>query len=75
MLKSNLVISHCGAGTILDSLRCHKPLVAVINNTLMGNHQIQMAQKFADLGKILFVESPEELIDNVIYIYIYILYC
>jgi len=36
--SADFIISHCGAGTILEALRLNKSLLAVINNSLMNNH-------------------------------------
>ncbi|CAI4063095.1 hypothetical protein SUVZ_07G1990 [Saccharomyces uvarum] len=47
---SNLVISHAGTGSILDSLRLNKPLIVCVNDSLMDNHQQQIADKFVALG-------------------------
>jgi len=36
---SDLVVSHCGAGTLLEGLRSdHAHHIAVVNETLMDNH-------------------------------------
>ena len=47
--KSDLVISHCGAGILLESLRANKTselkttCIAVVNESLMNNHQAEIA--------------------------------
>eukprot|EP01117_Protostelium_nocturnum_P006924 TRINITY_DN2483_c0_g1_i1.p2 TRINITY_DN2483_c0_g1~~TRINITY_DN2483_c0_g1_i1.p2 ORF type:complete len:408 (-),score=77.88 TRINITY_DN2483_c0_g1_i1:2247-3470(-) len=46
--EANLVISHAGAGSILDSLLSGKPTIAVPNEELMNNHQVQLAQTLAN---------------------------
>lgn len=43
---ADLVISHAGTGSILDSLRLKKPLIVCVNDRLMDNHQQQIADKF-----------------------------
>jgi len=43
--KSDLVICHAGAGSVLETLWAKKQCVVVINEKLMGNHQIELAKK------------------------------
>ena len=51
--ESSLVISHCGAGTLLEVLRAQKPLsIGVVNETLMDNHQAELADQLAEEGYI-----------------------
>ena len=50
---SDLVISHCGAGILLESLRApHTQCVAVINDSLMHNHQMELADQLTTGGYI-----------------------
>ena len=53
MTSSDLVISHCGAGTISEVLKLKKPLIVVVNETLMGNHQSELAEVLAEQGCLL----------------------
>lgn len=46
--NADLVISHSGAGSCLEVLSHKKPLIAVINEDLMENHQYELAKKLAD---------------------------
>lgn len=45
ILKSDLIISHAGSGTCLEVLKLGKKLIAVINEDLMDNHQLELAEK------------------------------
>ncbi|KAK4517730.1 uncharacterized protein ATC70_001072 [Mucor velutinosus] len=45
MEQADVIISHAGAGTILQALRMkNKKLIIVVNMSLMDNHQYQLAQ-------------------------------
>ena len=48
--KADLIISHAGAGTILEALRMGKRLVIVPNQALMDNHQLELAEELDRLG-------------------------
>ncbi|KAH8829678.1 glycosyltransferase family 1 protein [Flagelloscypha sp. PMI_526] len=58
--KADLIVSHGGAGTILEVLRLNKPLIVVPNPTLLDNHQEDLASALSELGH-LFVASPSTL--------------
>ncbi|CAF3450442.1 unnamed protein product [Rotaria sp. Silwood1] len=48
--QADLVISHAGAGTILQTLEAHKPLLVVVNEKLMNNHQLEIAHEMEQQG-------------------------
>lgn len=37
--SADTIISHCGAGTLLECLKLNKRIIAVVNDTLADNHQ------------------------------------
>ena len=43
--SADLVISHAGAGSVLETLEKRKHLIVVINNLLMDNHQVELAEQ------------------------------
>ena len=53
---SDLVISHCGAGSAFETLCYHVPLIVVPNPILMDNHQVELATLLEDSGHL--VHSP-----------------
>ncbi|CAA0828719.1 glycosyltransferase family protein 28 [Striga hermonthica] len=60
-LKSaSLVISHAGSGSIFETLRLKKPLIVVVNEDLMDNHQSELAEELAE-RKHLFCAHPQTL--------------
>jgi beta-1,4-N-acetylglucosaminyltransferase len=62
MQRSSLIISHAGAGTVMEVLRQqHQRLVVVINNSLMDNHQMELAQAMASRNYLHVVPSPQDM--------------
>ncbi|GEQ71258.1 hypothetical protein JCM33374_g4939 [Metschnikowia sp. JCM 33374] len=56
---ADLVVSHAGTGSILDTLRLQKPLIVVTNDSLMDNHQAETADQFASEGYLARVSEPD----------------
>ncbi|KAL0420978.1 UNVERIFIED_CONTAM: UDP-N-acetylglucosamine transferase subunit ALG13 [Sesamum latifolium] len=64
-LKSaSLVISHAGSGSIFETLRLRKPLIVVVNEDLMDNHQSELAEELAE-RKHLFCARPQTLYETI----------
>lgn len=64
--EADLVLSHAGTGSILDAITAKKPVIVVVNNTLMDNHQLQTARAFANLNYAYCCEKPtkEQLLQS-----------
>ncbi|EME29042.1 beta-1,4-N-acetylglucosaminyltransferase [Galdieria sulphuraria] len=65
---ADLVISHGGAGSVLESLRAKKKLIIVVNKKLMDNHQLELAEAMTRNGYAILAstESLVETIKNVV---------
>ncbi|ORZ15687.1 glycosyl transferase [Absidia repens] len=61
---ADLVISHSGSGTILQALRLHKKLVVIVNESLLGNHQTELAQAMATKNYVVYGDISN-LVDTV----------
>ena len=56
------MISHCGAGSVLEILRCKKKAVGVVNPALLDNHQVELADAM-ERGKYMVIsQSPSTLL-------------
>lgn len=58
--SASLVISHAGSGSIFETLRLRKPLIVVVNEDLMDNHQSELAEELAE-RKHLYCARPQTL--------------
>ncbi|KAJ2961361.1 hypothetical protein NQZ79_g3372 [Umbelopsis isabellina] len=53
MMQADLIISHAGSGSILESLRLHKKLIVVVNKRLLDNHQDELANVLERQGCLI----------------------
>ncbi|VAI09377.1 unnamed protein product [Triticum turgidum subsp. durum] len=51
--EASLVISHAGSGSIFETLQLGKPLIVVVNEDLMDNHQSELAEELAERNHLL----------------------
>ncbi|KAG5472654.1 hypothetical protein LSCM4_01975 [Leishmania orientalis] len=56
---ATLVITHAGAGTILEGLQAQRALVVVPNRQLMSDHQLELAEALAAGGFLFCVQVAE----------------
>ncbi len=65
--KADLIITHAGVGSILDSLKYHKKVIGVARLQKYGehanDHQYEMLDVFSNDGYILRCDNFEELAD------------
>ena len=52
MKNADFVISHAGAGSVLEALEQGRPLLVVVNEDLMGNHQTELATQLQKDGHV-----------------------
>ena len=59
----HMIISHCGAGILLESLRAlgNVQIVAVVNTSLMDNHQAELADELAEQG-LIYKAEPQNVL-------------
>lgn len=60
IINSDLIIGHAGAGTCMDILNNGKPGLVVVNEELMNNHQIELAEQLGQ-EKYLYFCSIENI--------------
>ena len=63
--NSEYIISHGGAGIILESLKNKKKLFVAVNDTLMDNHQIELASSLEKDNYIYYIKDLNNLVDNI----------
>ncbi|CAH8329400.1 unnamed protein product [Eruca vesicaria subsp. sativa] len=56
--SASLVISHAGSGSIFETLKLGKPLIVVVNEDLMDNHQCELAQELEERKHLYCARRP-----------------
>lgn len=68
--KSKFIITHGGVGSILDAIKHNKKVIAVPRlakyDEHENNHQIQIVEKFAELGYIIDAGNLKRLGDKIL---------
>ncbi|KAJ1448338.1 glycosyl transferase [Pelagophyceae sp. CCMP2097] len=64
IVQAALVVSHAGAGSIMEALAARAPLVVVANDALMDNHQSELALELQASGHVV-VATPKTLADAI----------
>jgi beta-1,4-N-acetylglucosaminyltransferase len=59
--EADVIISHGGAGSVFESLLKKKKTLAVINQDLMDNHQLEMVQALQDADYLIMCENVQDL--------------
>ena len=64
ILKCDLIISHCGAGSILEVITKKKQLIVVINYSLQDNHQTELSDVLIE-NNYCFSTIPVDIIKTI----------
>ncbi|EZG45726.1 glycosyltransferase family 28 carboxy-terminal domain protein, partial [Gregarina niphandrodes] len=62
MQDSDVVMCHCGAGTLIDAISSKAVIWGVNNTELMDDHQRELGEELANIGRIFFIDG--QLISN-----------
>jgi beta-1,4-N-acetylglucosaminyltransferase len=60
--ESEYIITHCGAGSLLESLKNKKKVIGVINEKLMDNHQLELASQLLKDDYIYLVTKINNIV-------------
>ena len=63
MDDADLIISHCGAGSILEAVSRKKTLMVIINESLQDNHQTELSRAIV-AGGYAVSATPQELLSS-----------
>jgi beta-1,4-N-acetylglucosaminyltransferase len=63
--SSEYIISHAGAGIILESLKNKKKVFVAVNDTLMDNHQTELAEALYIDNYIFYIKDTENIVEEV----------
>ena len=61
MTAADIIITHCGAGSILEVLHLRKKAIGVINTKLLDNHQVELADAMEGCKYMRIARDPWDL--------------
>jgi beta-1,4-N-acetylglucosaminyltransferase len=61
MKAADVIITHCGAGSILEVLHLRKKAIGVINTKLLDNHQVELADAMEEHKYMRIAREPWDL--------------
>lgn len=64
----DIIVTHCGTGSILNGLMVDKKVVAVVNSELKDNHQIETKKIFKNYINIVELRDLIEFLNKGIFI-------
>ena len=62
--SSELIISHGGAGIILESLKNKRKVIVCVNDELMDNHQIELASSLHNEGYVHYCKDLSKITEE-----------
>ncbi|PXF41067.1 UDP-N-acetylglucosamine transferase subunit ALG13-like [Gracilariopsis chorda] len=57
--QAHVIVSHAGAGTVLEAVEAARPLVVVVNDALLHNHQTELADAMHAAGCCIVVPANQ----------------
>jgi beta-1,4-N-acetylglucosaminyltransferase len=63
--NSDYIISHGGAGNVLEALQNKNKLFVVVNDLLMDNHQVELAESLSKDNYVFYIKNCQDVIKDV----------
>ena len=63
--NSEIIVSHGGAGIILECLKNKRKVIVCVNDTLMDNHQIELASSLDKEGYVHYCRKVNDIVDDI----------
>jgi UDP-N-acetylglucosamine transferase subunit ALG13 len=61
--RADIIISNCGAGTIMENVIKGRKIIAVQNPDITGGHEWELVSKMESLGCLIWCKEVKDLLD------------